>query len=173
MPKQRASRGARPSRGLRVAVVAARWNAEITDRLASGAIATAREAGAAVDSFTVAGSFELPAAVAALADTRGYDAIVPIGCLIRGDTPHFEFIAEAVARGLMELSLTYPVAVPFGVLTCNTVAQARARAGGRMGNKGAEAMDAALEMVTLQRTIASSRPRSSRSARTASSARTS
>ncbi len=156
-----------------MAVVAARWNAEITDRLAAGALATARDAGAAVDSFTVAGSFELPAAVAALADTGDYDAIVPIGCLIKGDTPHFEYIAGAVSRGLMDLSLTYPAAIPFGVLTCNTAAQARARAGGRMGNKGAESMEAALEMVALQRAIASSRRRSSRSARTASSTRTS
>lgn len=156
-----------------MAVVAARWNAEITDRLASGAVAAARDAGASVDSFSVAGSFELPAAVAALADTGDYDAIVPIGCLVKGDTPHFEFIAGAVARGLMELSLTYPAAVPFGVLTCNTMAQARARAGGRLGNKGAEAMEAALEMVALSQTIASSRRRSSRRARTASSARTS
>ncbi len=156
-----------------MAVVAARWNAEITDRLASGAVAAARDAGASVDSFTVAGSFELPAAVAALGDTGDYDAIVPIGCLVKGDTPHFEFIAGAVAHGLMELSLSYHAAVPFGVLTCNTMAQARARAGGRLGNKGAEAMEAALEMVALSQTIASSRRRSSRRARTASSARTS
>lgn len=156
-----------------MAIVTARWNSEITDRLASGALAIARGSGAAVDSFSVAGSFELPAAVAALADTGRYDAIVPIGCLIRGDTPHFEFIAAAVARGLMDLSLTYPVAVPFGVLTCNTVAQARARAGGRMGNKGAEAMDAALEMVALRYAVAPSRTRTSRRASTASSTRTS
>jgi 6,7-dimethyl-8-ribityllumazine synthase len=125
-----------------------------------------------VDSFSVAGSFELPAAVAALADTGRYDAVVPIGCLIKGDTPHFELIAEAVAHGLMELAITYPVAVPFGVITCNTVAQARDRAGGRMGNKGAEAMDAALEMVALYRSLTSSRRRSARRASTASSART-
>lgn len=155
----------------------ARWNAEITDRLSSGAVGAAREARATVDSFTVAGSFELPAAVAALADTGSYDAIVPIGCLIRGDTPHFDVLANAVARGLMELSLTYPTAISFGVLTCETVAQARARAGGRMGNKGAEAMDAALGMIALRRSLAQAMPsssrRSSRSARTASSARTS
>ncbi|MDE3194292.1 MAG: 6,7-dimethyl-8-ribityllumazine synthase, partial [Chloroflexota bacterium] len=154
-------------------VVAARWNAEVTARLASGAVAAARDAGAAVDSFTVAGSFELPAAVAALADTGAYDAVVPVGCLIKGETPHFEYIASAVSQGLMELSITYPAAVPFGVLTCNTVAQAKARAGGRLGNQGAEAMEAALEMVALYRTIASSRRRSSRIARTASSTRTS
>lgn len=135
----------------------ARWNAEITDKLSSGAVATARDAGASVDSYTVAGSFELPAAVAALADTGRYDAIVPIGCLIRGETPHFQILADAVAYGLMELSLTYPAAIPFGVLTCDTVAQAKARAGGREGNKGAEWMEAALGMVALRQSLSSQR----------------
>jgi 6,7-dimethyl-8-ribityllumazine synthase len=125
-----------------------------------------------VDSFTVAGSFELPAAVAALAEAGRYDAIVPIGCLIRGETPHFEVLARAVATGLMELSLTYPVAIPFGVLTCDTVAQAKARAGGREGNKGAEAMAAALEMVALRQSLSSQR-RTARKASTAASRSTS
>jgi 6,7-dimethyl-8-ribityllumazine synthase len=142
---------------VRVAVVTARWNAEITDKLRAAALDTARHAGATVDSFEVAGSFELPSAVAALADTARYDAIVPIGCLIRGETPHMEVLADAVAFGLMELSLTYPVAIPFGVLTCESVAQARARSGGRLGNKGAEFMDAALEMVALRHTASSQR----------------
>jgi 6,7-dimethyl-8-ribityllumazine synthase len=149
-----------------VAVVAARWNAEITDRLAAGAVDAARKAGARVDSFTVAGSFELPGAVAALAETGRYDAVVPLGCLIRGETPHMEVLADAVATGLMELSLTYSVAIPFGVLTCDNVAQARARAGGRLGNKGADAMDAALGMVALRQALPSQR-RTSRTRSTA------
>lgn len=155
-----------------MAVVTARWNAEITDRLSSAAVATARGAGASVDSFTVSGSFELPAAVAALADTGRYDAVVPIGCLIRGETPHFDVLANAVASGLMELSLTYPIAIPFGVLTCDTEAQARARAGGRLGNRGAEWMDAALGMVALRQSVAS-QPRRARRAATAASRSTS
>ncbi|HEX9437858.1 MAG TPA: 6,7-dimethyl-8-ribityllumazine synthase [Candidatus Limnocylindria bacterium] len=166
MPKRAAAQGPRPSRAARVAVVTARWNEEITKKLASAAVATAQGAGASVDSFTVAGSFELPAAVAALADTGRYDAVVPIGCLIRGETPHFEVLANAVAYGLMELSLTYPAAIPFGVLTCDTVAQAKARAGGREGNKGSEWMDAALGMVALRQSLSSQR----RTARTASRA---
>lgn len=149
-----------------MAIVTARWNSEITDRLSSAAVATARQAGASVDSYTVAGSFELPAAVAALADTGRYDAIVPIGCLIKGETPHYEFLADAVAAGLMELSLTYPVAIAFGVLTCDTFAQAKARAGGRLGNKGSEFMDAALGMVALRQSVSSQR----RTARKASRA---
>lgn len=163
--KRAASPGPRPSRGARVAVVTARWNAEITDRLSAAAVARAREAGASVDSFTVAGSFELPAAVAALADTGRYDAIVPIGCLIRGETPHFQVLADAVAAGLMELSITYPLAIPFGVLTCDTLAQAKARSGGRSGNRGADWMDAALGMVALRQSLASQARTSRRASR--------
>lgn len=148
-------------------MVSALWNAEITERLAAGAVAAAREAGAAVDSFTVAGSFELPAAVAMLCDTGRYDAVVPIGCLIRGETPHFDVLAHAVATGLMAISLSYPIAIPFGVLTCDTVAQAKARAGGKQGNKGAEAMAAALALVGLRQATESSRSRRARSASTA------
>ncbi|MBI2773707.1 MAG: 6,7-dimethyl-8-ribityllumazine synthase, partial [Chloroflexi bacterium] len=150
MPKHPARVDPARARGTRVAVVSALWNAEITERLAAGAVAAAREAGAAVDSFTVAGSFELPAAVAMLCDTGRYDAVVPIGCLIRGETPHFDVLAHAVATGLMAISLSYPIAIPFGVLTCDTVAQAKARAGGKQGNKGAEAMAAALALVGLR-----------------------
>lgn len=172
MPKKAAARGARPSGAVRVAIVTANWNGEITERLSSGAVAVARQAGASVDSYTVAGSFELPAAVAALADSGRYDAIVPIGCLIRGETPHFDVLAGAVAYGLMELSLTYPVAIPFGVLTCDTVAQAGARAGGRQGNKGAECMEAALGMVALRQSVSSQR-RTARRASTAAARSTS
>lgn len=98
----------------------------------------------------MAGAFELPAAVALLGDTGRYDAIVPLGCLIKGETPHFGVLADAVAGGLMQLSLAYPAAIPFGVITCDTAAQARERSGGRKGNKGAEAMEAALAMVAMR-----------------------
>lgn len=146
----------------------ARWNAKITDRLSSAAVAAARAASASVDSFTVSGSFELPAAVGILAETGRYDAVVPIGCLIRGETPHFEVLANAVASGLMELSLRYGAAIPFGVLTCDTEAQAKARAGGRLGNKGAEWMDAALGMVALRQSVASQRRSARKVSRAAS-----
>lgn len=137
----------------------ARWNAEITERLASGAIDAARRAGADVERFDVAGSFELAAAVALLGDTGRYDAIVPVGCLIRGETAHFDVLAHAVADGLMQLSLAYPAAIPFAVLACDTTAQARARAGGRKGNVGAEAMEAALAMIALRRSISKGKRR--------------
>jgi len=108
--KTRAGTRAGAQRGARVAIVRARWNEEITLALERGAIERAAESGATVDLFEVAGSFELPAAVALLADTARYDAVVPLGCLIRGETPHFEYIAQSVAQGLMDLTLTYPTA---------------------------------------------------------------
>jgi len=154
-------------------VVTARWNGEITERLAGAAVATAREAGATVETFAVAGAFELPAAVATLCDTGRYDAVVPIGCLIRGETSHFDFLAQAVATGLMSISLSYASAVPFGVLTCDTPAQARERSGGRKGNKGAEAMEAALGMVALRQAAASSQRRTARKASRAAARSTS
>jgi 6,7-dimethyl-8-ribityllumazine synthase len=164
--KTRATRKAKAAgRGARVAIVRARWNEHVTLALERAATERAAESGATVELFEVAGSFELPAAVAMLADTGRFDAIVPIGCLIRGETPHFDILAHAVARGIVDLSATYPIAIPFGVLTCDTVEQALARAGGSEGNKGAEFMDAALEMVELRQALsskaASARPRKS------------
>ena len=162
--KTRASAKPAP-KGARVAIVRARWNEEITLALERAAILRATAAGASVDLFEVPGSFELPAAVALLADTGRYDAVVPLGCLVRGDTPHFDVLAHAVARGIVDLSTSYPIAIPFGVLTCDTMEQAVARAGGSEGNKGTEFMDAALEMVALRHALASeatrSRPRKS------------
>jgi 6,7-dimethyl-8-ribityllumazine synthase len=148
--------------------VRARWNEEITRALAQGAVQLALSHGAKVEEFEVAGSFELPPAVAALASTRRYDAVVPLGCLIRGETPHFDVLAHAVAGALSDLSRSLPVAIPFGVLTCETIDQARARAGAER-NVGAEAMEAALELVALRHAIASSPPRAARSASTARS----
>ena len=168
--KTRAGSRAGAHRGTRVAIVRARWNEEVTLALERGAIERASDAGASVDLFEVAGSFELPAAVALRADTGRYDAIVPIGCVIRGETPHFEYIAQSVSKGIMDLTLTYPAAIPFGVLTCDSIEQARDRAGGAEGNKGSESMDAALEMVALRQALTRATPRARRSARKASSA---
>src|ERR1700704_1590068 len=168
--KKRPGKRAGLPRSARVAIVRARWNEDVTLALERGAIERAAESGANVDLFEVAGSFELPAAVALLADTGRYDAVVPIGCVIRGETPHFEYIAQSVAKGIMDLTLTYPTAIPFGVLTCDTIEQARERAGGTEGNKGIEFMDAALEMVALRQALIRVPPSARRSARKASSA---
>jgi len=168
--KTRAARHTAAGRGARVAIVRARWNEEVTLALERGAIERATESGATIDLFEVAGSFELPAAVALLADTGRYDAVVPIGCVIRGETPHFEYIAQSVSKGLMDLALTYPTAIPFGVLTCDSIDQARERAGGAEGNKGEEFMDAALEMVALRQALTRAPSSARRSARKASTA---
>jgi len=103
-----------------------------------------------------------------LARSGRFDAVVPLGCLIRGETAHFEVLAHAVARSLADLATSFPVAVPFGVLTCETIEQARARSSVEH-NVGAEAMQAALELVSLRHAIASSAARASRSAVTARS----
>ena len=139
--------------GVRVAVVRARWNDEITAELARGAAEAARTARAEVERYEVDGAFELPAAVATLARTGRYDAVVPVGCLVRGETPHFDVLANAVSRALIGLSTGERCAITFGVLTCDTIEQARARAGGAEGNKGAEAMAAALGLVALRRRV--------------------
>jgi 6,7-dimethyl-8-ribityllumazine synthase len=149
--------------------VRARWNDEITRALAQGAVRSALAAGAKVEEFEVAGSFELPPAVAMLARSGRFDAVVPLGCLIRGETAHFDVLAHAVARSLSELAVSaLPVAIPFGVLTCETIDQARARSSPEH-NVGAEAMEAALELVSLRHAMASSAVRTPRSASTARS----
>ena len=149
-----------------MAIVRARWNDEVTRALAQGAVQAALAEGAKVEEFEVAGSFELPPAVAMLGRTGRFDAVVPLGCLIRGETAHFDVLAHAVARSLAELAAALPVAIPFGVLTCENIDQARARSSPEH-NVGAEAMQAALELVSLRHAIASSPRRASRSASTA------
>jgi 6,7-dimethyl-8-ribityllumazine synthase len=154
--------------GARVAIVRARWNEEITRRLAQGATTRALAARSEIEEFDVAGSFELPGAVAAIAATGRFDAVVPLGCLIRGETPHFDVLAHAVAGALADLATRLEVAIPYGVLTCENVEQARARSGGER-NVGAEAMDAALEIVALRHALSPNATRSRRSSAVARS----
>lgn len=133
-----------------IAVVASRFNAFIVDRLVEGALATLERCGIegdAVHLSRVPGAFELPLAAKVLASQERYRAIVALGAVIRGETPHFDFVAGECARGLTDVSLQYGVPVGMGVITCDDVDQARARAGGSVGNKGEEATLAALEMV--------------------------
>jgi len=163
-----AARVQNPEPGASVAIVRARWNDEITRALARGALEAALAEGAKVEEFEVAGSFELPPAVATIARSGRFDAVVPLGCLIRGETAHFDVLAHAVARSLAELAASLPVAIPFGVLTCETIEQARARSSPEH-NVGAEAMEAALELVALRHAMASSSARPSRNAATAKS----
>lgn len=137
--------------GRRFAIVSARFNEFITERLVRGAQACLLEHGVRAGDVAVhhvPGAWELPLAAQWLA-RQGYDGVVAIGCVIRGDTPHFEYVAGAAAEGLARVSLDESVPVAFGVLTVETEEQAMARAGGREGNKGWEAALAVLEMAAL------------------------
>jgi 6,7-dimethyl-8-ribityllumazine synthase len=138
--------------GLRVAVVASRFNDEIVSGLLHGALDCLRRHGAAedaVDLFRVPGAFELPSIVNELAALGRYDAVVAIGCLLRGDTPHFDFISAQVTTELSRVSVATRTPVAYGVITCNTLEQAVARSSPGAGNKGWEAALAAIEMGNL------------------------
>ena len=138
--------------GNRFAVVVSRFNLEITQGLLAGARAALQQGGVAASAQTVVwvpGAFELPLTVQRLAESGDYDAIVCLGCLIKGDTMHFEYIAESVTHGLAQVALQSGIPIAFGVLTTVTEAQAVERAAPGPGNKGAEAARAALEMASL------------------------
>ena len=142
--------------GARFLLIVSRFNSAITDRLVAGARAALVEAGATgeqVGLTSVPGAFELPQAARAAAESGRYDAVVCLGCVIRGETPHFEYISAAVAHGLMEAAGDTGIPMAFGVLTTDTWEQADARAGDGRDNKGFEAAAAALEMAALFRTL--------------------
>jgi 6,7-dimethyl-8-ribityllumazine synthase len=138
------------ARGRRFAIVASRFHEAITTRLVEGACQTLRRHGAAnVSVVWVPGAFEIPQAAARLAARGKVDALVCLGCVIRGETPHFEYVAGEAARGIAEVGRDWGVPAVFGVITADTEAQAVARSGGVVGNRGEEAALAALEMVRL------------------------
>ena len=150
-PAKRESSARGGPRG-RFAVVAARFNETISKRLVSGALRALAEAGVAEDAIEVhwvPGSFELPQAAQQLARTRRYAAIVCVGCVIRGETPHFDFVAGQAAAGIQRVALDTGVPATFGVITALTEDQALARSGGDVGNRGEEAAYAALEMAAF------------------------
>ena len=136
----------------RVAIVAARFNSEIVDELLAGCLRRFNEMsidGSRVDIHRVPGAFELPVAAKMLARTKRYASIVCLGCLVRGDTPHFDYVANEAARGIQQVALEEMLPVIFGVLTTNTEEQARQRIGGTHGHYGERAADAAAEMMAL------------------------
>ncbi|HEY7395055.1 MAG TPA: 6,7-dimethyl-8-ribityllumazine synthase [Gemmatimonadaceae bacterium] len=136
----------------RFAVIASRFNQQIVERLVDGALDALVRHGAAVDDVDVVwvpGAWELPMAARRLLATERYHALVAVGAVIRGDTPHFDYVAGEASRGLASASVDYDTPIGFGVLTCDTDAQAEARAGGAHGNKGWDAALAALEMADL------------------------
>jgi 6,7-dimethyl-8-ribityllumazine synthase len=136
----------------RFAVVASRFNLGIVEKLVDGALDALVRHGAAaenVDVVWVPGAWELPIAARRLLTSERYDALVAVGAVIRGDTPHFDYVAGEASRGLAAASVEFDVPIGFGVLTCDNDEQAEARAGGAHGNKGWDAALAALEMVDL------------------------
>ncbi len=143
--------GSQDGSGLHIAIVQSRFNAVVCDRLASGALTTLARHGVADDAISVVsvpGAFEIPQAARLLASAGKHDAIICLGAVVRGETPHFDYVCEQAAAGLQRVALDTGVPVAFGVLTTDTVEQALARAGGSVGNKGYEAVHTVFD--TLQ-----------------------
>jgi 6,7-dimethyl-8-ribityllumazine synthase len=146
------------AQGIRLAVVASRFNSLIVERLIAGAIDSYLRHGGLEDDLTVIkvpGAFELPLAVKVAAKTGLYDALVALGAVIRGSTPHFEYVAAEVSKGLAQVQLETLIPVSFGVLTCDSAEQAIDRAGVKSGNKGFDAVVSAVETARLLKLIAS------------------
>jgi 6,7-dimethyl-8-ribityllumazine synthase len=143
-------------RGLKLAIVVSRFNSFITDRLLEGALDAIRRTGGDADAAQVVrvpGSWEMPVVVSELARQKRFDAVICLGAVIRGDTPHFDYVAGNAAAGLAHVASETGVPVAFGVLTTNTVEQAVDRAGAKSGNKGFDAAMTAIEMANLLRTL--------------------
>lgn len=142
----------------RFAVVVARWNGEITENLLNGALRAFTRQGVAADRVQVVrvpGAFELPLAARKLAEGGQFDAVIALGCVIRGGTPHFEYVCSECTRGIGEVALTTGIPIAFGVLTTDDLQQAQDRSGDNNENKGEEAALTALEMVSLFQQLAS------------------
>jgi len=137
---------------VRVAIVAARFNADIVDELVTGCMRRLEELGidgGRIEIHRVPGAFELPVAAKLLAKSKRFQSIVCLGCIVRGDTPHFDYVAGEAARGIQQVALDESLPVIFGVLTTNTDEQARDRVGGKHGHYGERAAEAAAEMMAL------------------------
>lgn len=144
------------AKGLRFAIVVSRFNEFITDRLLDGAMNALRRNGAdtgQVDTYRVPGAWEMPVVAAELARQKRHDAVICLGAVIRGDTPHFDYVAGNAASGLANVAMETGVPIAFGVLTTNTLEQAIDRAGAKSGNKGFDAAMTAIEMGNLMRAL--------------------
>ena len=138
--------------GHRYAIIASRFNSFIVDRLIEGAVDTLRRHGCSASDikvYKVPGGFELPMIAQKVAQTASVDAIIALGAVIRGATPHFDYVAGEATKGLAQVSLEHSIPMAFGLLTCDTIEQAIERAGTKAGNKGSEAAASAIEMVSL------------------------
>jgi 6,7-dimethyl-8-ribityllumazine synthase len=144
------------AKGLKVALVVSRFNDFISERLQEGAIDTLLRSGAAesdIDVVKVPGSFEMPVVAKTLARNGNHDAIICLGCVIRGATPHFDYVAGEAAKGIAKVALDYERPISFGVITADNLEQAIERAGTKSGNKGRDAALTAIEMANLLKTI--------------------
>lgn len=140
-----------------IGIIVSEWNDFVTEALKEGAISTLLEFGLKkeqIEVYYVPGSFELPTAAVMLLEAHpDIDGIICLGCVIQGETRHFEFISQAVATGIMKIGVEYSSPVIFGVLTCDTIEQAKERSGGKHGNKGVEAAVSCLKMLALERKL--------------------
>jgi 6,7-dimethyl-8-ribityllumazine synthase len=171
LAKEGAAEGDLNARGMRFAIVVARWNSFITERLLQGAVDALRRSGCRTQDIAVVrvpGSFEIPSQSRTLAETGKYDAIITLGCLIRGETTHYEHISTEVTRGIGQSAQETGVPHTYGVLTCENLEQALDRAGLKAGNKGFEAAISAIEMVSLKRKTGRSKKNRSKRKRRAS-----
>lgn len=144
----------------RFAIVVSRFNEFVTSKLLAGAVETLGQHGVADGDVVVVhvpGAFEIPLAAKKLAESGAFEAVICLGCVIRGETPHFEFVAGEAARGIMEVGLSTGVPTAFGVITADTMQQALDRAGAKGNNKGVEAALTAIEMVKVVRSLSASR----------------
>lgn len=158
MAKLKVVEGVFNAQGAKFCLVSSRFNSFIVEQLENGAIDALVRHGASKDNITLIkapGAFELPLIVQRVAASKKYDAIIALGAVIRGGTPHFEYVAGECVKGIAQVSLQYSVPVSFGVLTVDSIEQAIERAGTKAGNKGAEAALSAIEMVSLFNTMAS------------------
>ena len=140
------------AQGVRFGIVVSEWNKEITGALLDGAYATLQKHGAReedIEVLSVPGSFELVYGASRMVKSGRFDAVIAIGCVIRGDTPHFDYICEGATQGLADLNREGNIPVIYGLLTCNTMEQAEARCGGILGNKGDECAVTAIKMVAF------------------------
>jgi len=141
---------------MRFGIVVSEWNYEITSALAKGAVETLKKHGAIEENILirfVPGSFELPLGGQYLAETENVDAVILLGCVIQGETPHFDYICSGVTKGTVDLNLKYHMPFIFGVLTTKTMQQAKDRSGGKYGNKGDEAAVTAIKMINLKQSL--------------------
>ncbi len=142
-----------PADDMRFGIVVAEWNGEVTEALLKGAVKTLRKAGCAEHNILikyVPGTFELPLGAQFFAQYTDVDAVIVLGCVIQGETRHFEYICSGATQGIVQLQISWNMPIAFGVLTTDTMDQALARAGGEHGNKGDEAAVTAINMVKLQ-----------------------